>query len=102
MKKFSAFASFLYKYKYLFVHTYFNRNYQMVSTLLSEVRTSDDFKVNIIINFLSNVFLIIIIKGVFSKPSGKLILGPDFCLLSYLLQILATCLLFYFAELCQV
>ena len=42
------------------------------------------------------------LKGVFSKPSGNLILGPDFCLLSYILQILATCLFFHCAELCQV
>ena len=43
-----------------------------------------------------------ILKGVFSKPSRNLILGPDFCLLSYILQILATCLFFHFAELCKV
>ena len=41
-------------------------------------------------------------KGVFSKPSGKLILGPGFCFLSWRPQILAICLFFNFAELCKV
>ena len=42
------------------------------------------------------------LKGVSSKPSGKYILGPDFCFLSQRPQILDTCLFFNFAELCKV
>ena len=53
--------------------------------------------------FSSPTFILILfVKGVFSKPSGNLILGPDFCLQSQIVQILATCLSFNFAELCKV
>ena len=36
------------------------------------------------------------LKGVFSKPSGNLIVSPIFCFWSYRLKILATCLFFDF------
>ena len=34
------------------------------------------------------------LKGVFSKPSGKYIVSPNLCFLSYRPQIVATCLFF--------
>ena len=42
------------------------------------------------------------LKGLSFKPSGDYIVAPIFCLLSWILQILATCSFFYFAELCKV
>ena len=42
------------------------------------------------------------LKGVFSKPSGNYIVGPNLCFLSQRPQILATCLFSNFAELCKV
>ena len=42
------------------------------------------------------------LKGVFSKPSGKHKVAPNLCLLSYRLQILATCLFFKIAKLWKV
>ena len=42
------------------------------------------------------------LKGVFSKPSGKCIVVPNFCFLSWRLQKLATCLFFNFLYLCKV
>ena len=39
------------------------------------------------------------LKGVFSKPSGNLIIAPIFCLLSFRLQILGTHVFFFFIKL---
>ena len=41
-------------------------------------------------------------KGLSSKPSGKCIVVPNFCFLSWRLQKLATCLFFNFLYLCKV
>ena len=42
------------------------------------------------------------LNGLFSRPSGKMIVAPNLCFLSYRLQILATCLFFDFDWLCKV
>ena len=56
----------------------------------------------IVLNLVKKIGYMAKDKRVISKPSGKHILGPDFCFSSYRPQILAICLSFNFAELCKV
>ena len=55
----------------------FIKNVRIINIILINL-----FKVKSVQQACAKCFAVNILKGVFSKPSGKLILGPDFCLLS--------------------